>query len=210
MPIYQDVTAPRDEPALGVGAATDAIGLGGATDPLVDVPDSLPEMTPEMYSQIWGQMPGGTTTTSTSGGGPWAGDSGATQPLSGKATGVAAEIIRRSKRFLGTPYVWGGTGTGGVDCSGLIQAVFQEAGIKLPRVSADQVRSGRRVAFGAVQAGDLLGWDNSSRNNGADHVALVIGRKGRRVQIIEAARPGTKVRIRWVSPNEGAWGSRVL
>jgi len=56
----------------------------------------------------------------------------------------------------------------------------------------------------------LLGWDNSSRNNGADHVALVLGRKGNRVQIIEAAKPGTRVRSRWVTAGEGAWGSRIL
>lgn len=122
------------------------------------------------------------------------------------ATGSAAKVIAAAKTYLGTPYVFGGTTHQGIDCSGLTQAAFRGAGISLPRVSADQMRSGTRVPNGQVQPGDLVGWDNSGRNVGADHVALFIGGG----QIIEAARPGTVVRIRRLLPTEGYWVVRVL
>jgi hypothetical protein len=102
-------------------------------------------------------------------------------------------VVDDARKYLGIPYVWGGTDPAkGLDCSGLVQRVYQDLGYDLPRVSADQARSGRAVASLAdAQPGDLLAWDNSSRNNGADHVAIYIGGG----KMIEAARPGTNVRI---------------
>ena len=206
MGIYEDVTAPTTASALGVGASTDPLTIGG--DPMQAV-DTLEPMTPDLYQRIWASGAGGggvtrTTTTLPPDRGP------AMHGASSRPSGKAQQIIQFAKRFIGTPYVWAGRSYAGVDCSGLMSLAFESAGIKLPRVSADQVRTGRRVAFNQVQGGDLLGWDNSSRNNGADHVALVLRRKGSRVQVIEAAKPGTKVRIRWVTAGEGAWGSRIL
>lgn len=211
MGIYEDVTAPTTVSALGVGASTDPLSIG--TDPMQMSDTALPDLTQGMYQRIWGAP---TTTTRMADlapnakGGVWKGDAGAMDLPSGQASATARQVIQAAKGFLGTPYAWGQESRSGVDCSGLILRAFQAAGIKMPRVSAEQVRTGRRVAFNQVQAGDLLGWDNSTRNNGADHVALVLGRKGNRVQIIEAAKPGTRVRIRWVTAGEGAWGSRIL
>jgi cell wall-associated NlpC family hydrolase len=51
-----------------------------------------------------------------------------------------------------------------------------------------------------------VAWDNSSRNRGADHIAIYIGNG----QIIEAPRPGVPVRIRKLGKNERAWGVRLL
>jgi len=205
--IYEDVTAPTPVSALGVGASTDPLTIGG--DPMQAV-DTLEPMTPDLYQRIWAGTAPATSSTRVSGAALPPDRGPAMHGATSRPSGDAAQIIQFAKRFIGTPYVWGGTSYAGVDCSGLIKLAFESAGIKLPRVSADQVRTGRRVGFNQVQAGDLLGWDNSSRNNGADHVALVLGRKGNRVQIIEAARPGTNVRIRWVTAGEGAWGSRIL
>lgn len=115
-------------------------------------------------------------------------------------------VIAAAKTALGTPYTWGGNSLqGGVDCSGLVQQAFAAAGISIPRVSYQQANFGARVALDALRPGDLVAWDNSSRNNGADHIAIYIGGG----QIIEAARPGTAVRIRSVGPDEGAWGVRI-
>jgi soluble lytic murein transglycosylase-like protein len=102
-------------------------------------------------------------------------------------------VVDEARKFLGLPYVWGGTDPKkGVDCSGLVQSVYKNLGYELPRVSADQARSGRPVAsLAEAQPGDLLAWDNSSRNNGADHIAIYIGDG----KMIEAARPGTNVRV---------------
>src|SRR5690606_3188400 len=60
---------------------------------------------------------------------------------SGPATGE--QIVALAGRHLGVPYRWGGTGPAhGLDCSGLVQVVFRDAGIELPRVSRDQARVG--------------------------------------------------------------------
>jgi cell wall-associated NlpC family hydrolase len=115
-------------------------------------------------------------------------------------------VISAAKTALGTPYTWGGNSLqSGVDCSGLVQQAFAAAGINLPRVSYAQANYGQRVALNALRPGDLVAWDNSTRNNGADHIAIYLGNG----QIIEAARPGTAVRIRTVDPDEGAWGVRI-
>lgn len=111
-------------------------------------------------------------------------------------------VVEIAQRYLGTPYAWGGTQPGGFDCSGLIQYVYGKAGKNMPRISYQQANSGKRIKLGGLQPGDLVAWDNSSRNNGADHIAIYIGGG----KIIEAPRPGLSVRIRSLGKNEGAWG----
>lgn len=113
-----------------------------------------------------------------------------------RTTGASAEgeaVVAEAKKYLGLPYVWGGNSiTNGVDCSGLVQQVYKKFGYDLPRVSADQARAGRPVASMAeARPGDLIAWDNSSRNNGVDHIAIYIGDG----KMIEAPRTGLNVRI---------------
>lgn len=129
----------------------------------------------------------GTTLT----GGITAGTTGGATAGTGAVTGDA--IVAKAKEMLGLPYVWGGTDPQrGVDCSGLVQSAYAAFGIELPRLSADQARAGRPVAsMNDVRPGDLIAWDNSSRNNGADHIAIYAGNG----QMIEAPRPGGKVQL---------------
>ena len=120
----------------------------------------------------------------------------------GGVTGVAGEgavagrtgaaMVAGARDYLGVPYVWGGTNPAtGLDCSGLTQKVFGELGIKLPRVSGDQARTGTAVPnLAAARPGDLLFFDNSRSRAGIDHVAIYVG--GNRM--IEAPRPGLSVR----------------
>ena len=112
---------------------------------------------------------------------------------SGAGSSDGQAVVAEARKYLGLPYVWGGTDPSkGVDCSGLVQSVYKSLGYDLPRVSADQARAGRPVAsLAEAQPGDILAWDNSSRNNGADHVAIYIGDG----KMIEAARPGTNIKI---------------
>lgn len=116
---------------------------------------------------------------------------GATTTSTGSAGGQA--VVEEAKEYLGLPYVWGGTSKEkGVDCSGLVQSVYKSLGYDLPRLSADQARSGTAVkSLAEAQPGDLIAWDNSSRNNGADHIAIYIGGG----KMIEAPRTGLDVRI---------------
>ena len=70
--------------------------------------------------------------------------------------------------------------------------VYKNLGYDLPRVSYQQAAAGRPVASMAeAQPGDLLAWDNSSRNNGVDHIAIYIGGG----KMIEAPRTGLNIRI---------------
>jgi cell wall-associated NlpC family hydrolase len=121
----------------------------------------------------------------------------------GGATGTRAQVIKYAEKFLGTPYVWGGSSPGGFDCSGLVQYVMGKYGVKLPRISAAQARSGKRIGLDQLQAGDLVAWDENGRNVGADHIAIYIGNG----QIIEAPHTGASVRISNLKGRTaGAWG----
>lgn len=112
-------------------------------------------------------------------------------------------VIEYAKSALGVPYVWGGTNLKtGVDCSGLLYSAFAKAGLSLPRVSYAQANFGKRTSMSSLRPGDLWAWDNSSRNNGADHIALYLGNG----MILEAPRSGSVVRIRQLGKNEGGWG----
>lgn len=90
-------------------------------------------------------------------------------------TDKANAIIAKAKDYLGVPYQWGGESpTTGFDCSGLVQYVFAQNGITLPRVSRDQAAVGTPVSFTSLQPGDLIFF--SIANNGiVDHVGIFIG-----------------------------------
>lgn len=117
-------------------------------------------------------------------------------------SGGAVDI---AKSYLGVPYVYGGNGRSGIDCSGLVRAVYKQAyGIDLPRISYQQANGGRRISYDQLQPGDLVAWDNGPRNPGADHIAVWVGGG----YIIEAAHPGTLVRMRKLDLNgydHSAW-----
>jgi len=116
--------------------------------------------------------------------------------------GSAAKLIERARQFIGTPYKWGGSGPLGFDCSGFTQYLYRELGIDLPRVSAQQAASGPRISLDKLRPGDLVAWDNSSRNNGADHIAIYIGDG----KVIQAPKPGDAVKISTIWDSGHAWG----
>ncbi|HEX7091522.1 MAG TPA: SH3 domain-containing C40 family peptidase [Longimicrobiales bacterium] len=86
-------------------------------------------------------------------------------------------VVRTARRWVGTPYAWGGVTPAGADCSGFVQAVFWMHGIALPRDSDMQARVGVRVEAGAgwaaVRPGDLLFF--AERGDRITHVALSLG-----------------------------------
>ncbi|MEU9119121.1 C40 family peptidase [Streptomyces sp. NPDC048506] len=92
---------------------------------------------------------------------------------------------------LGKPYIWGGNGPVGYDCSGLVQQAYQRAGISLPRVAADQYGAVTKISQSSLRRGDLLFWSSNGRQSGVHHVAVYLG-DGR---YVEAPRPGKDVRI---------------
>jgi cell wall-associated NlpC family hydrolase len=102
--------------------------------------------------------------------------------------------IRAAETKLGVPYVWGGESDaeGGYDCSGLMQYAFARAGVRLPRVAADQARAGWVIPFSKAQPGDLLIWAYDPTAPGyISHIAMYLG-NGR---MIVAPRTGDVVKI---------------
>lgn len=86
-------------------------------------------------------------------------------------------VIRTARRWMGTPYVWGGVVQAGADCSGYVQSVFWLHGIALPRDSDMQARVGAQVepgtGFDQLRVGDLLYF--SEHGERVTHVAISIG-----------------------------------
>ena len=95
----------------------------------------------------------------------------------GAPSSQASQAVAAAKTALGTPYQWGGTVPGkGLDCSGLVQWAYRQAGVELPRTSSEQA-IGPQIARSAVQAGDLAVWNG--------HVAMVVDNN----HMIEAGNP---------------------
>lgn len=78
-----------------------------------------------------------------------------------------------ASRYLGIRYVLGGTGYGGIDCSGYTLRVFQQLGINLPRTAAAQWRVGYAVSSRNLQPGDLVFFNTLGR--GVSHVGIYMG-----------------------------------
>ncbi|MGV0834315.1 C40 family peptidase [Mycolicibacterium thermoresistibile] len=107
---------------------------------------------------------------------------------------VAADAVRHALTQLGVPYRWGGTTPGvGLDCSGLTQWAYQQAGLQLPRLAQEQ-DVGAAVDAGALRPGDLAVWDG--------HVAMVVGNG----MMIEAGDPVQLSAVRTSNAGQGFQG----
>ncbi len=112
---------------------------------------------------------------------------GATLTRGEVSTMLAAALSRQ-----GMPYVWGAAGPTSFDCSGLVQWSFGRAGIAMPRVAADQARTGPLIPSSEAQPGDLMFWRTDPTAPGyISHVAIYIGNG----QMIQAPEPGQNVEV---------------
>ena len=103
---------------------------------------------------------------------------------------AAAVAVRAATSQLGTPYLWGGEGPGGFDCSGLVQWAYARAGVALPRVAQDQYDAGPAVPDGSpLLPGDLVFFGAGPRR--VTHVGLYLG-DGR---FVDAPHTGAEVRV---------------
>ncbi len=108
---------------------------------------------------------------------------------------------------LGKPYVWGGNGTPGFDCSGLAQAAYAAADIQLPRTAQAQYDAGPKLPAGApLEAGNLVFFGTASNN--ITHVGVYVGRQGDQAIMVDAPNEGSVVRVEPFPATVGArWGS---
>ena len=83
-------------------------------------------------------------------------------------------VVDSARKYLGTPYVWGGTSPSGFDCSGFVQYVLAQNGKSIPRTSQEQFASGQAVDKSQLQAGDLVFYDWSGGTE-ATHVGIYEG-----------------------------------
>ncbi|OEJ33360.1 C40 family peptidase [Streptomyces subrutilus] len=111
----------------------------------------------------------------------------------------AARAVAFAHGAIGKPYVWGSTGPGSFDCSGLTQAAWRSAGVSLPRTTYTQINAGRRVSRDQLAPGDLVFF-----YSGVTHVGLYIGNG----QMIHAPRPGSTVRMAPIDSMPWAGASR--
>lgn len=82
-------------------------------------------------------------------------------------------IVELAKKYLGTPYVYGGSSPSGFDCSGFVYYLYKSMGVTLNRVAADQMTNGTWVPKNALQPGDIVGFANSSGY--INHVGIYAG-----------------------------------
>lgn len=137
--LYNSAEATEEAAAQSLEAAEEAVAAGeAALDEQAEVLESLGGVDPTV----------GEAATDAGA----AGASGGTAAVSGDVQAV----LDFARAQIGKPYVWGGTGPDGYDCSGLTQAAWAQAGVSLPRTTYDQVNAGTPVSRDQLQPGDLM------------------------------------------------------
>jgi cell wall-associated NlpC family hydrolase len=111
--------------------------------------------------------------------------SGSTGLATGSATGGG--VVAAAEKYLGVPYVFGGESRSGMDCSGLVQRVYADVGVAVPRLVSGQMKIGTPVASLAdAKPGDLI------VTKGGEHIVIYAGNN----KIIHAPYPGRQVCLR--------------
>lgn len=87
------------------------------------------------------------------------------------------QLITEARKWLGTPYVYGGNSRSGTDCSGMIMELFQKVyNIKLPRSAAMQQNYSSEISRNDLSAGDLVFFCTGKSKSRVNHVGLYIGK----------------------------------
>lgn len=89
-----------------------------------------------------------------------------------KSNKFEGRLLSSSKKWLGTPYQYGGTTQSGVDCSGFVLNVYNDLGYKVPRTSSEQYQFAKKVSSNDKHVGDLVFF---RRGSDVGHVGIYVG-----------------------------------
>ncbi len=131
-----------------------------------------------------------------------ASQTGSQVPIPDPSHGVssrAQSALNFALAQLGKPYIWGGTGPTGYDCSGLMMASWGKAGVSLPRTAAAQYAAGTPVSTSDLQPGDLVLF-----YPGITHVGMYIGDG----KFIHASSPRTGIKVSVLAQQPSYQGAR--
>ena len=180
------ISAPKADLAKLVAAVKKVIPHGAAAEPLMS------------------QVTAGVTKNQASAAGVAAGTvdhSSTTLSAAEDLTFLKAGLSRQ-----GLPYVWGASGPNSFDCSGLVQWAMARAGIQMPRVAADQARTGPAVPVSQLQPGDLLFYHTDPTDPGyISHVAIYLGNG----EMLQAPQTGENVEVVPADVTSGEYAGAV-
>ena len=116
----------------------------------------------------------------------------------GDVSASTSSIVNYAYKFIGVPYVWGGTTPSGFDCSGFTSYVYRHAaGIEISRTTYTQMTKGKAVSYSQLQPGDLV------FTYGGGHVGIYVGGG----KYIHAPKPGDRVKV---APIYGFYSARRI
>ncbi|WP_405580561.1 NlpC/P60 family protein [Streptomyces sp. NBC_01190] len=117
------------------------------------------------------------------------------------ATGRAGAAFAAAQNELGKPYVYGATGPGSFDCSGLTSYAYAQAGVSIPRTSEEQANAGTRIySESQLGVGDLVIFYGDFH-----HVGLYAGNG----MVLHAPKPGAVVRYESIADMPFEFGVRI-
>jgi cell wall-associated NlpC family hydrolase len=121
---------------------------------------------------------------------------------SGGGDGDAGQVAANwALTQIGKPYQWGAAGPDAYDCSGLALRAWEQAGVELPRVAADQYGAGVQVPYGDAQVGDLVFFaTDPSEPSTIYHVGIYLGAG----MMVDAPHTGADVRV------EAVWSTGLV
>jgi cell wall-associated NlpC family hydrolase len=125
------------------------------------------------------------------------GSSSSTFSIASFASAKGSSVIALAQRYLGVPYVFGGSSPGGWDCSGANVYIFGLLGISLPRTSNEQMLATTRIPRSQARAGDLVFFLSGGR---AYHTGIFDGSGG----VYDSGRSGE------VYQHRAIWSSNVV
>jgi len=98
---------------------------------------------------------------------------------------LSVQMINNAMDFLGVHYRGGGTSRAGMDCSGMVTAVFDIFGMKLPRSSYEMAKVGEKIDLADAKKGDLIFFRTNGR--GISHVGMVVENDGDEIKFIHSS-----------------------